>query len=202
MTASASPDAAKVLAASGSSNAPGTHTSVTSAPSTLHSANPRRTPSSRRWVTWSLNRAHTMAMRRPRPSRSGASRVEAATSRDIVFVFVGLLLLVTERVEQMPHPLALGAQVVLVVRVGCDLEGHPLDDLESEPFEATELGRVVRHQPHRRDPEVGEYLRADAVLTAVGRQAELQVGVHGVVALVLEPVGPDLVTDADTTAFV
>src|SRR3954447_9378398 len=211
MTASTAPDSAKALAASGSSNAPGTHTSVMSSSSTLHSARPRRAPSRRRSVTWSLKRAHTTATRSPLPSSAGRSRWDDTTSRAIVGVSVrrvdGVEVLeaadvAVEPAEQVTHALALRAQVVLVVRVGLDLQGHPLDDLDAEAVEPAELRRVVRHQPHRRDAEVGEDLRTDAVLAAVGRQPKLQVGVDGVVTLVLQAVGADLVTDADAATLV
>ena len=51
-------------------------------------------------------------------------------------------------------------------------------------------------------PEVDEDLGADAVLPAVDGQAELEVGVDGVAALVLQGVGPQLVGDADAPALV
>ena len=46
-------------------------------------------------------------------------------------------------------------------------------------------------------PEVDQDLRADAVVAQVGRQAELQVGVDGVEALLLQLVGAQLVEQAD-----
>ena len=73
---------------------------------------------------------------------------------------------------------------------GRDCERHPLDDLEAEALEAAVLGGVVGHEPHRGDAEVDEDLRADAVLAAVDGQAELDVGVDGVAALVLQRCTP------------
>src|SRR5262245_19033487 len=168
MTASTSPPVANAFAVTGSSNDPGTHTSVTSSSATLQPRRPRLTPSRSRTVTWSLNRPHTTAMRNPAPLHSGDSRLAATTSRDIDG-FLGVRLLDGfEPFEQMPHALPLRLQVALVVRVRDDLQGHALDDLEPESLEPAALGRVVRHQPHRRDPEIHEDLRTDAVLTAVG----------------------------------
>ena len=57
-------------------------------------------------------------------------------------------------------------------------------------------------QPHGGDAEVDEDLRADAVLAAVDGQAEVDVGLDGVAALVLERVGPELVAEADAAALV
>ena len=85
---------------------------------------------------------------------------------------------------------------------GATTERHPLGDLEAEALEAAVLGRVVGDEPHRGDAEVDEDLGADAVLAAVGGQAELEVGVDGVAALLLEAVGADLVADADAAALV
>src|SRR4051794_11427174 len=108
-----------------------------------------------------------MAMRRPRPSSSGSSRPAATTSRAIDGLHLDIHVdvhLAVEAVQDVTHPLALRAQVALVVRVRDDLERKPLHDLEPEPFEAAVLRWVVRQHAHRRDAEVDEDLRADAVL--------------------------------------
>ena len=52
-----------------------------------------------------------------------------------------------------------------------------------------------------RQAEVDEDLRADAVVAQVDRQAELEVGVDGVHALVLQVVGLELVQQADAAAL-
>ena len=52
------------------------------------------------------------------------------------------------------------------------------------------------------DPQVGEHLGANAVLPGIHRQALLEVRVDGVQALVLQPVGPQLVADADAAPLV
>ena len=71
-----------------------------------------------------------------------------------------------------------------------------------KPSRPPYLAGLLVMQPHGGDAEVDEDLRADAVLAAVDRQAELDVGVDGVVALVLQVVGADLVADADAAALV
>ena len=77
-----------------------------------------------------------------------------------------------------------------------------LGDVEAEALEPAVLDRVVRHEAHGRDAEVDQHLGADAVLAAVDGEPLLQVGVDGVVALLLELVGPDLVAEADAAALV
>ena len=65
-----------------------------------------------------------------------------------------------------------------------------------------DLGRVVGQQADRADAEVAQDRRPDAVLPQVDGQAQLEVGVDGVEALVLQLVGPQLVGDADAPALV
>src|SRR5262249_51179408 len=199
ITASRSPDSASRLATSGISNAPGTHTTGTESSSSPMSASSRSAPSRRSLVTSSLKRLATTATRMPEASRlpsnsvyspiSAAMRLTAAQSFVLDF-------------QQVAHLLLLGAQVrdVLVGRPGP--RRHPVDDLEAVSLEAPVLGRVVRHDPHCRDPEVDEDLRPDPVLARVDREAELYVGLDGVAPLVLERVRAQLVTEADPAALV
>ncbi len=84
----------------------------------------------------------------------------------------------------------------------CSVERDAFDDVEPEALEAAVLHGVVGHEAHRGDPEVDQDLGADAVLAVVDRQAELEVGVDGVVALFLEVVGPQLVGQPDAATLV
>ena len=127
----------------------------------------------------------------PRPPRHGAGRRGADSTRTS-----------SEALEEVAHALALGAEVGEVLGVDGHDRGDPLGDLEAEALEAAVLGRVVGDDPHRGDAEVDEDLRADAVLPAVLGQPEVEVGVDGVAALLLEAVGADLVPDADAAALV
>ena len=82
------------------------------------------------------------------------------------------------------------------------LQLDPLGDVEAEALEPAVLHGIVRHETHGGHAEVDQHLGADAVLAAVDRQALLQVGVDGVVALLLQLVGADLVAEADAAALV
>src|SRR3546814_8002847 len=99
-----------------------------------------------------------------RTAELGGARRRGATtkSRDVL-----------EALQEVAHALALGAEVCDVLRVRGDDGGHPLGDLEAEALEAAVLGRVGGDDRHRGDAEVDEDLGADAVLAAVGRQAEV-----------------------------
>ena len=72
-----------------------------------------------------------------------------------------------------------GHQVQPLASARCDVQGDPLDDLQAKAFEAAVAGRVVGHQPHVGDAEVGEDLGTDAVLPAVGRLRRVDGGIDG-----------------------
>src|SRR5215467_6521004 len=96
-------------------------------------------------------------------------------------------------VEQVPHPVPLGAQIAHVLVVYADRHRLAAADLEAVPFQPGPLSRVVREQPHAADTEVVQDLRAGAVVARIGRQPEIQVRVDGVAALVLQLVRLQLV---------
>jgi hypothetical protein len=67
--------------------------------------------------------------------------------------------------------------------------------------EADDLSGVVGDQLHSLDAEVGQYLRADAVVAQVVRESELPVRLDRVVACVLERVGLELVQKPNPAAL-
>ena len=77
------------------------------------------------------------------------------------------------------------------------LDRHLVGDRQAVALEAHDLLRVVREQADRAEPEVHEDLRADAVVAQVGGQPEPHVRVDRVEPLLLEPVGAQLVQQAD-----
>ena len=87
------------------------------------------------------------------------------------------------------------------MRVGRVLDRDLVGHAQAVALEADDLLRVVRQQADLAEPEVDEDLGADAVVAQVGRQAELQVRVDGVEALLLELVGAQLVEQADPAAL-
>src|SRR4029450_10593149 len=110
-------------------------------------------------------------------------------------------LLICWQLQQVAHALALGPEVAEVLGVGAGLERDPLHALEAEALEPAVLGRVVGEQAHGGAPEVDQDLGADPVLAPVDRQAQVEVGVDGVAALLLEVVGAQLVGQPDTAAL-
>ncbi len=102
----------------------------------------------------------------------------------------------------MTHPVAFCHQVLDVLGVGAHRQRHPLDDVQAVAVQPDALGRVVGQQPHGPDSEIDEDLRTSAVVPGVGGQAQLEVGIHGVVTGVLQLVGLQLVHQADPAALV
>src|SRR5262245_1785018 len=90
----------------------------------------------------------------------------------------------------------LGPRGAPVQVVGRRLDGKPLHDGEAVALEAHELARVVGQEAHPAHAQLREDLRADPVFALVGLEAERLVGLDGVLALVLELVGHDLVDEA------
>jgi hypothetical protein len=156
-------------------------------------------------VTPPLKRLQTMATLKPRPSRapsrfSPAREARASRTSPVQF---RLVTRGHRALEQVTHPLALRAQVVDVERsVGLLSIGTRSTMLSPKPSRPPYFDGVVRHQAHRRDAEVHQDLRADAVLARVDRQAELEVGVDGVAAVFLQGVRADLVAEANAAALV
>ena len=101
----------------------------------------------------------------------------------------------------MAQLVALRLEVVAVLVVRLDLDRLLRDGREPEAADPGDLPRVVRQDADRGQPEVGEDLRADAVLARVGLEAELEVGLDRVETLLLELVGAQLVEQPDPAAL-
>src|SRR4051812_30945934 len=107
-----------------------------------------------------------------------------------------------ETVEQVPHPAALGLEVGDVLRGGAGRQTDPFGDLDPEGAEVVALGGVVRDQPRALDAQLEQDPGRSAVLARVDRKAEVDVGIDGVVAAVLQLVGLQLGGDPDAAALV
>ena len=83
----------------------------------------------------------------------------------------------------MPHAVSLGLEIALVVLVWFNFDGYILYDFEAVCFQAYTLHRVVGEQAHLVYAQVAEHLGTAAVVALVGLEAQVNVGIHGVVAL-------------------
>src|SRR3990170_4793648 len=105
-------------------------------------------------------------------------------------------------VDEVAQLVPLRLQVAPIVGVGDGHKGHPLHDLEAVTFEPRPLGGVVGEQAYLLEPQVEEDLHPDAVVAAVGGEAERLVGLDGVEPLcLLESVGANLVAETDAAAL-
>src|SRR5215210_2796167 len=104
-------------------------------------------------------------------------------------------------VEPVAELVALGLQVVPVLGIGRRLDRNLLDHTKPEPLEPRDLLRVVREDPDRRQPEVGEDLVPDAPVPRIRWEPELEVRLDGVEAPLLELVGLELAEQADPASL-
>ena len=88
-------------------------------------------------------------------------------------------------------------EVAAVVPVGRHHERDPVDHVDAQRPQPVDLARVVRHQPHRLDPERRQHVRGDGVVALVVAEPEGDVRLDRVQAVVLQRVGADLVRQAD-----
>ena len=86
--------------------------------------------------------------------------------------------------------------------VACTSSGTCSTHLSPWSSSPARLAGLLVSSRTERDAEVAEDLRADAEVAGVGGQPEVEVGVDGVAAAVLQPVGRQLVHQPDAAALV
>ncbi len=96
-----------------------------------------------------------------------------------------MLVPVAGDVEHVPHFFLFGAHIIFVGGAAFDFKRHAFGDFEAVAFQPHDLARVVGHETQLADAEIKENLRPHAVVPQVGLEAQLFVGFHGVVALIL-----------------
>src|SRR5215213_1307315 len=122
-----------------------------------------------------------------RPSHSRSSPVKGPSSAILglglprperLALCLALLLVVDQllvkgeplMVERVAKALALGPQVLLVVRVGHRLDRQLIADRQPVALEAVDLLRVVGQDANAREAQIHQDLGADAVVAKVSRQ--------------------------------
>ena len=113
----------------------------------------------------------------------------------------GMSVVHVSEVQGVPHAVALGLAIPLVVLVGRYLYGHVLHNLQSVGFESYALHGVVGEQAHLVYAEMPEHLRSATVVALIGLESEVYVGVYRVVALLLQLVGGYLVHEPYAASF-
>src|SRR5665647_629933 len=177
ITASMAPELANMLATSGNSKAPGAHTTVTVPRSHPAFFNTSSAPVSRRSVMPPLNSAQANPIRGPEvpaPGPDPAPSTAAPSTEEPTRAAIRSLApsgstvrsdVVIETLQQVTRPVALGPEILDVLGIGGRRDVHPFHDVQTEPFEAPTLGRIVGHEPHGGHTQVHQDLCPDAVLT-------------------------------------
>ncbi len=102
-------------------------------------------------------------------------------------------------VQGVSHAPCLRAHVLRVVLVRSMLDRYLGAHRQPVALQAKDLLRVVRKDPDRGEPEVGEDLRADPVVAQVGWQPKALVGFDRVKAVLLQAIGAQLVEQANAS---
>src|SRR5262249_27286993 len=95
----------------------------------------------------------------------------------------------------------LGAQIVDVPGMRRHLERSARDDADAVGLQASDLLGIVGEQADALDTEVAQDLRADAIVTQVFAEAQLEVRLDRVPPAILQGIRADLVGESDATAF-
>src|SRR6266571_7975718 len=125
------------------------------------------------------------------PSRSSSSPGQ----RSLIVDLVAEILVM----QPVPELVPLGREVARVLGSWVRLDRNLLGDLQAEAFDAGDLLRIVRQQTNGRQPQHREDLVADAVVAHVRLEAELEVRLDRIEAVLLQLVGTQLVEQTDPT---
>ena len=103
--------------------------------------------------------------------------------------------------KHVRHFFFLGSQVIFVFGAGFHFNGNPLHNFDAVARKAHNLFGIVGEQTNLVDTKIHKHLRARAVVAQIGGDAQLAVGFHSVVALILQGIGLDFVGKADAASF-
>lgn len=103
--------------------------------------------------------------------------------------------------QQMAELFFLGLHVERGDLSGVHDNGYALDHPDACCLDRGDFVRVIREQAHRFYAERFQNVTMDGKVPQIGLKAKLLVRFHGIRAVVLKLVGPDLVHQADTAPF-
>ncbi len=102
--------------------------------------------------------------------------------------------------ELVGHAGALGFEIALIELVRHNDDRQTLDDADAVRFERQLLRRIVRQKLDVLHAEITKHARRHAVIAAIDRSADLDVGFDGVKPLILQRVSLDLLEETDAAA--
>ena len=91
--------------------------------------------------------------------------------------------------------------VELIVAVGSHLKWHVFNHFKTIALKSHTLYRVIGHQAHLGYSQYAQDVSAHAVVTFIGFKAQVDVGINGVIAVLLQLIGFDFVHQADASTF-
>ena len=103
--------------------------------------------------------------------------------------------------EDVTKFVPLRLQILLVVRVGSDLDGNFFDDLKLVAVEPDHFSGIVSKESDLAHSQIVKDLGTHTIVPQIGAEAEAFVGFHCIEAFLLELVGPDLVCETNAPAF-
>ena len=101
------------------------------------------------------------------------------------------------RLQEMAHPRRFRIKIARIDGVPSDLKRDALTDLKAKRSERSELLWVICHEPELLNAKRCADLCDRVVAAEVLCETELEVRVDGIMALLLERVGPNLIAEAD-----
>ena len=103
--------------------------------------------------------------------------------------------------DEVPHFGFFGLEIFFVVRIGLRVDGNLFDDFKAVAVKSDNFFWIVGEEMNFSEAEIGEDLSADTVFAEVGLVAEFEIGVDGVITLLLESVGANFGGEANAAAF-
>ena len=105
------------------------------------------------------------------------------------------------RLELVAGAVAFGGEVGFVEGAVAGDEGNARGDLDALIRQAADLRRVVGEEADARGADGLQHLSGDAEIALVHLEPQSQIGVDRVETLILQPVGAQLVEEADAAPF-
>ena len=101
----------------------------------------------------------------------------------------------------MTHFLTLGSKVFDIVFSRADFDWNPFHHFQSVTFQPHNFPGIVCHQADLAQPKFLQDLRAYSLFPQVGLEPQSFIGLHGVLALVLQGIGFHFVDDPNAAPF-
>lgn len=101
----------------------------------------------------------------------------------------------------MPHIVLLGAQIGFVFGFGCNYKGNAVYEFDGRIFKCINFVGVVGEQVDAAYAQRFQHINSDIVVARIDFEAQVQVGVNGIEAHILEVIGFQFIDNADASAF-